>query len=385
MKFRMGNARRLLGLTAISFFGFGNHHVSAASELPFQLAQFSPGESEIIILDETDHSQHVQPVTSPTPAPEATPTHHGGDAGMFMIEYRFMSMFQQGLLEGTKSITPETVLQQAQDTGRWVDANGEPLMSIGTEMTMNMHMFMVMYAPTDKLTLMAMSNILSNSMTMLMLPMNEMGDNGLMPMQTITEWSSMEMASSGLGDTQVALTYKLDDYVLFDPLLTVGVNLPTGDIDQADATGVLPYDMQLGSGTYDFLIGYGMGNMWESWHFGADARYLWRSCDNVQGYNLGDRYSIEGYIKYHLSTGTTLRASVKHETWDKVQGRDLRIDDNPNYYGGMRSDMWVGVKQELFFGLYADFHFGFPLHQKLDEVQMKTDWQMQAAVGWMWM
>lgn len=385
MKFRIGKYCNLLGLTTISLCGLGNNMALASGEPTLQLTQFSPGESDITIVAPEDHSQHMEPAPTPSPATESPHANHGGDAGMFMIEYRFMSMFQQGLLAGTQSITPETVLQQARDTGRWVDANGEPIMSIGTEMTMNMHMFMVMYAPTDKLTLMAMSNVLSNTMTMLMVPMDDMGGGHLMPMQTITEWSSMQMESSGIGDSQIAITYKLDDYLLFDPLLTVSVNLPTGSIDQEDATGVLPYDMQLGSGSYDFLLGYSMGNMWESWHVGADARYLWRSCDNEQGYNLGDRYSIEGFIQYHLPTRTTLRASVKHNTWDKIQGRDLRIDDNPNYYGGMRSDMWLGIKQELPFDFYTDFQFGLPLHQKLDEVQMQTDWQIQAGFGWMWM
>jgi hypothetical protein len=207
MKFRIGEYCRLLGLTTLPFCGLGHNMVLASGNSALQLGQFSPGESDITIGAPEDHSQHMKPASTPSSTADSTHAQHGADTGMFMIEYRFMSMFQQGLLEGTKSITPEAVLQQAQDTRRWVDANGEPLMSIGTEMTMNMHMFMVMYAPTNKLTLMAMSNILDNTMTMLMVPMDDMGGGHLMPMQTITEWNSMQMESSGIGDSQVAMTY----------------------------------------------------------------------------------------------------------------------------------------------------------------------------------
>lgn len=390
MKFRVQKRWQLLSLATLPFYGFANEVVFIAQGegKPLWLTQFSDGDPATdvkVIAPEEDHSQHMQTDPGIEQTQQSAHMQHGHDAGMLMFEYRFMRMYQQGLLQGTKSVAPEAVLQDAQDTARWVDANGEPIMSIGTEMTMDMHMFMVMYSMTDKLTLTAMTNYLVNDMSMLMRPMDDMGPGHTMPMATITDWSGMFMESAGIGDTQVGMTYKLDDYLLFDPLLTVSVSLPTGSIDQADTTGVLPYDMQLGSGSYDLLVGYGMGNMWNSWHVGTEAKYLWRTCDNEQGYRLGDRYSIEGYVKYHLKTNTTLRSSVKHEDWGKIRGRDDRIDDNPNYYGGMRTDLWIGASQTLPFGFALDFHYGLPLHQKLNEVQMQTDWQMQVGISWMWM
>lgn len=398
--FHVHNRWSLLGLAMIPYCGFGSDFSFTQSDRTPLLAQFSVSDlgqqqDQYLSADTLplknihrrknrgtatqtgSHSKHKLPVLENGRTME---TIHEHDSGTLMFEYRFMRMFQQGLLKGAKSVTPEEILQEAQDTNRWVDANGEALMGIGTEMTMDMHMFMAMYSPTEKLSLMVMLNYLTNNMSMLMRPMD-----GMMPMVEITEWESIFMESAGIGDTQVAMKYKLDDYFPFDPLLTVGVSLPTGSIDKSDETGVLPYNMQLGSGTYDLLVAYGMDNMWENWHFGGEAKYLWRTLDNAQGYRLGDRYSIESFLKYDLPTKTTLRGSVKHESWDEIHGRDDRIIDNPNYYGGMRTDLWIGVSQALPFGFTVEFNYGLPINQKLNEVQMQTDWQMQVGLGWMWM
>ena len=346
------------------------------------------GVTTVSTSDAMDHSQHTGHDMS-----QDAHVHHGHGAGMWMFEYRFMRMYQEGLQQGTESISPEDFLAQSA-AGRWVNADGGEIMAAGTDMTMDMHMFMAMYSFTDKLTFMVMANYLANEMNMIMTPM-EMGDGAgtgdgmdmggdFMPMAS--HYDTMYMESAGLGDTQLAMMYKLDNYLLYNPLLTLGVNLPTGSIDEASETGVvLPYEMQLGSGSYDLLAAFGISNKWDDWQAGTEASYLWRTCDNDQGYRLGDRWTMEGFVKYQLRTKTTLRTAVKYADWGKIQGRDKRLSDNPDYYGGMRADLWLGVSQELAGGFTAEAHYSVPLHQKLNGVQMPVEWQMQLALGWMWM
>lgn len=402
-------ARKRWGLVSLACFPFW---CSAAdftfSDSPsFMVAQDDAnqqrGVTTVSTGDEMDHSQHMGHAMKK----EEAHVHHGHGAGMWMFEYRFMRMYQEGLQQGTKSISAADFLDQSAQ-GLWVDADGGEIMAAGTDMTMDMHMFMAMYSFTDKLTLMVMGNYLANEMNMIMTPMDigdgagmgdgmdmgsgtDMGDGtdmnaggDFMPMSS--HYDTMFMESSGIGDTQLAMMYKLDDYLLYSPLLTVGINIPTGSIDETDSTGeVMPYDMQLGSGSYDLLTAFGIANMWNAWHVGAEASYLWRTCDNDQGYRLGNRWTVEGFVKYHLPTKTVLRTAVKHADWGKIEGRDPRISDNPNYYGGMRSDLWLGLSQELPWGVTAEAHYSVPLHQNLDGVQMPVEWQMQLALGWMWM
>ena len=65
-----------------------------------------------------------------------------GQAGQWMVGYQFMVEKLDGNLVGTHDISEAKILERFSATP--------------TDMTMQMHMAMVMYAPTDKLTLMAM-------------------------------------------------------------------------------------------------------------------------------------------------------------------------------------------------------------------------------------
>ncbi len=73
-----------------------------------------------------------------------------GQAGRWMVGYQFMINRLDGLLDGTHQISQASVLNSFATTP--------------TSMTMHMHMGMVMYAPTDKFTLMAMLPYITMSM-----------------------------------------------------------------------------------------------------------------------------------------------------------------------------------------------------------------------------
>ena len=65
-----------------------------------------------------------------------------GMKGRWMVGYQVMFDSLKGKLVGTRHVSDATVLSRFETSP--------------TDMTMQMHMFMVMYAPTDKFTLMAM-------------------------------------------------------------------------------------------------------------------------------------------------------------------------------------------------------------------------------------
>ncbi len=159
---------------------------------------------------------------------------HLHDKGEWMVGYEYMTMNMEGSLDGTDRVSDQDVLQQ--------------FMVTPTSMTMDMHMFHLMYAPTDDVTLMAMFSYLDNSM------------------QHLTQaGGTFEAQSSGLGDVSLSVNHVLSEVESANAVhrfaLTYGLSLPTGSIDEEDflpaimADARLPYPMQLGSGTFDPSIG----------------------------------------------------------------------------------------------------------------------------------
>ena len=106
-------------------------------------------------------------------APISVMGDHTHKQGEWMFSYRFMHMTMSGLQQGNHSVSTGTVLQD--------------FMMAPLKMDMDMHMLGMMYAPHDRITLMAMLNYLDNSMTM----------RGHMGMTSTT-------ASSGLGDSKLS-------------------------------------------------------------------------------------------------------------------------------------------------------------------------------------
>ena len=88
-------------------------------------------------------------------APISVMADHYHGKGGWMFSYRFMNMNMEGLLSGSNSISNDA----AHDAGYMVT----PL-----KMPMQMHMFGTMYAPSDKITLLAMASIINNDMDLQM-------------------------------------------------------------------------------------------------------------------------------------------------------------------------------------------------------------------------
>jgi hypothetical protein len=211
-----------------------------------------------------------------------------------MLSYRFMRMSMEGNRTGTESVTPEQVLLAYPVT---------PL-----RMPMNMHMFGIMIAPSDRVTLMGMLPIVSL----------EMDHRTQMGGEFTTE-------ASGIGD--LALTTLLEVHnanrLAFHPNL--GVRAPAGSIDEMDVTpasapneAILPYPMQLGSGTWD-LVGGGtyLGQSDRaSWGARRWERSGWRITSAAIG--LGTRAWVRSGPRCASTTGSApLRAQpcMRGATW----------------------------------------------------------------------
>jgi hypothetical protein len=303
--------------------------------------------------------------------------YHTHPAGMWMVNYEYMHMDMRGLRHGTDYVSPNEVGFRRNKSYDY--------MMIPTSMTMDMHMLMVMYGITDRLTVMAMGNYQSTKMKMLM----DMG-----PMSSKPVAPEAPMTISGFADTELRGMYKINNWLVG----SLGLNLPTGSIEQEfgtmGRTYRAPYDMQLGSGTYDLKPAL-TGNWISSdakWNLGAQAQYTWRPAKNDNHWKFGDNLKLTGWVQRALGPATSWLRLAYNDT-GRIKGYDPEIqkildpdpkkgasmpDADPDNYGGQRLDGLIGVsyqKGAFSFGVEG----GIPLYQDLNGLQMKTSWLLNAG------
>ncbi|MEM9137112.1 MAG: transporter, partial [Cyanobacteria bacterium P01_F01_bin.42] len=289
---------------------------------------------------------------------------HTHSMGEVMLSYRYMRMGMSGNLDGTTNLTPVQVLTQFPVT---------PL-----RMTMEMHMFGAMYAPTDELTLMAMVPYVIKEMDHL----TRMG-------------AEFTTNSSGFGDVSFGGLYKIFDRANQRVHLNFAAGFPTGSIDEKDDTPlgpdqVLPYPMQTGSGTFDLRPGITYLGQTSEWSWGGQVLGKIRLGKNDQSYRLGNEIdgSVWGARKWTDWLSTSLRLNVKR--FGDISGADPRLNPtliptaDPDLRGGTRLDLKAGLN--LFapggplkggrFGL----EFGLPVFQSLDGPQLETDWFVTTGI-----
>ena len=257
---------------------------------------------------------------------------------------------------------------------------------VPTEMTMDMHMLGVMYAPTDQLTLMGMTSYQNKSMTHITFA-GPMGTNRLGEFKTNT---------SGIGDTRISALYGLTPHHAPHRLhVNLGVSLPTGSIDEEDRVLTpmntqpalrVPYPMQLGSGTYDLLTGVTYAGAEAAWGWGAQLSAVTRLGDNDEGYTLGDEYSLKGWMSYLVSDSVSVSGRIGAMDKGNIDGIDDAImapvqTADPSSQGGQRIDFGLGVNYLLPApGHRLAVEASIPIYQDLDGPQMELDWSL--TLGW---
>jgi hypothetical protein len=314
-----------------------------------------------------DSGDHGDGWTSGRPdghAPIAVMGDHVHEAGEWMLSYRYMRMHMDGNRDGTHRVSEAEVL-----------ANPS-FMITPTEMDMEMHMFGVMRAFSDNFTLMAMIPYIKNSMDHLTMMCGRFS----------TE-------SEGIGDLKVSGLIKLRSWKRQQIHLNAGLSLPTGSTDERDTTPmgnvILPYPMQLGSGTVDVRPGITYLGQSDDWSWGAQVLATARVGRNGDDYSLGDRgeLSVWGARKWSDSFSTSLR--LNGTAWGNIDGRDSRIGApvptaDPRLRCGERVDALIGLnyyfRNGKLKGHRIALEYGLPIHQDLDGPQLEVD--NTFTVGW---
>jgi hypothetical protein len=194
------------------------------------------------------------------------------------------------------------------------------------------------------------------------------------------------MRMNGFGDTELTASYGIAKYFV----VSLGLSIPTGSINETvSVMGTnyrAPYDMQLGSGTFDLKpsLTYNAVSDDSKWNWGAQASYIYHIGQNYADYSLGDSLKLTTWLKRAFGNANTWVRAAYTDT-NRISGHDSQIDSTNNFaplpdadptnYGGQRLDALIGVGYQrgaVSFGVEG----GIPVYEYVNGLQLRTDWML---------
>jgi hypothetical protein len=206
-----------------------------------------------------------------------------------------------------------------------------------------------------------------------------------------------QTTSSGIEDVEIHALYHVLSTRDIRFHVHGGASIPIGAIDSDDVTPFsdpgktqLPYQQQLGSGTFDLLPGFTFNMQNDRASLGLQGRAAIRLGENDRGWTLGDLYVGNLWAGFKTSDWVSASAGIRYSSWGNVEGFDEELDPNESpanntlTQGGWRVDLPVGLNFVLPEGQFEGHRLGveflIPLHQDLDGPQLKHSWSL--AAGW---
>ncbi len=296
-------------------------------------------------------------------APIGVMRDHIHKKGEFMLSYRYDLMNMNKMQDGTKNLSNAAALND--------------YMMVPTKMNMKMHMAMVMYGITDKLTVMVMSNYVTNSMKMVDM-----------------DGAKTSANISGFGDSSITGMYEFFKDANSHAQFNFGLLIPSGNIKRNDNGSRAAYAMQLGSGSYAFLPGFSYSGFQESYSYGAQVNGQFRINNNSLKYKLGDSYNLTAWGAKKLNEAFSLSSRLNYSITQKTKGFDSALNsedalmmsptNNALFSGGRKLDLLFGVNfivpNGALKGHRLGVEAGVPLYQKYSGIQMKSNYNI--TLGW---
>ncbi len=136
----------------------------------------------------------------------------------------------------------------------------------------------------------------------------------------------------GFGDTYLLAMRPLWMSQQFFVFTDFGVSLPTGDIskkNQSNKAVNYPYNMQLGSGTYDAMVAVSPVWMKPPYQVGSRLSTIVRTGENDNGYRLGNQYKLDAWAEYETTVGLAPRLVGYYKHRDRISGADKTLGRIP--------------------------------------------------------
>jgi hypothetical protein len=289
---------------------------------------------------------------------------HTHPKGTFMVGYRYMHESMDHNQEGTRDVSVAEVLS------RYAVAH--------THMSMDMHMAEIMYAPLDRITVMAM------------IPYSDLSMDHIK-----RDGTRYTDKSSGIGDVGFMGIFNVlgdaycRDYCLF---LNAGITAPTGSIDEGVPGRQFEYAMQLGSGTWNVEPGITYLGATKNFAWGAQALGTVRLGENERDYRLGDGYRLSAWTQVKVTDWFGPSVRLDWHWRGNIHGADPALDVNrnpafdPNKQKGERLDFMSGLNFYVPKGILKGVRFsvegGIPVYQNIAGPNLGVDWLLTTGISW---
>lgn len=214
---------------------------------------------------------------------------------------------------------------------------------------------------------------------------------------SVANYDEFMISTKGIGDVTANYYRELMSWEQQRLTWSVGVSIPTGSIDEqgdtprAPGNQLLPYTMQLSSGTWDFPVGLRYQSDESTWAWGGNLLAKIRLGENDRNYRLGNRFTASMWAKGRTQYWLKPLVRLSYIAWGKIHGQDDEITvpnpsfpypaaiTNPNYFGGEKVKLSLGV--ELPIGAHSvTAELGVPLYQNLNGIQ--NDEKMSFSFNW---
>lgn len=347
--------------------------MAAADELGFnamtdeELDEFLAAmeeEEEVVLMDVTNAAEGGQHPGDQGPI--GVLQDHLHQRGEWMLSYRYMRQNYGGNRNRLERVDDADV----------VSMDGFGFSVAPTQMTIDTHLFGVMYGVTDRVTVAALVPFVEQEMD-----------------YVTRDGDRYETESSGIADVTLAALVQVyrDDHSRAH--VNLGLSAPTGSITESDivpGTGpgeaILPYQMQLGSGTWDLRPGFTYTGQQPGWSWGTQALGTLRLGRNDRDYSLGDRLDVTAWGAWHPTDTLALSTRLALSRVKNVDGADSELDASadpaadPTLRAGSRLDAFIGVSSNFGGGNRLAVEAGWPLNQALEGPQLELD--TMVTIGW---
>ena len=205
--------------------------------------------------------------------------------------------------------------------------------------------------------------------------------------------------SDGVGDIQLWAHNKWFAWGQEQAFWSAGLSLPTGSFDETGfrpssaAPVVLPFQMQLGSGTYDLSGMMSWSGYDGKWSWGGNILQTWRLFGpNDRRYTLGSYREAVLWGGRNLTESIVATLRVKYHRQGDIHGQDPALSrarspsEHPDQQKVKRADILAGISfyqgEGYLKGLRVGLEAGLPLWQQLRGPQIEKDYF--AGIGLQW-
>ena len=301
-------------------------------------------------------------------------------------EFRFklsqMIMEMGPLRDGTDEISNDDLIGSA---------NGTNFPALPTNMQMYMTMIGAAYSFSDDFAVMGMTSYIENTMRM-----------------NLNNGNDFTMTSGGVGDITLLAKYRAyaDDNLVPTNQVSVlfGLSLPSGSINKKFSNhtndtfngSLLPFKMQLGSGTVDPIIGLTYQGSRDPFWWGFNTQLEGHIYDNEQGYRRAQELRYDFYAMKQVHDKVVVHAQLNgwYEGKFSDEAYDVRVLGaghnalstannlisplfDPDNYGGHKLHFGLGVQFQPLPLHVMELTASVPIHQDLNGPQLQDNWMVQ--------